>query len=268
VFRVAWAESAPMLADASRVRQRVYCEEERLCSESRAEAEHRSSRAGESAQLVVYAGAEAVGTLCLGLARPERGPRNAELGFELEANFELSGFERPGLELAEVRGFCVLRRFRGTAAVSLLFGALLEESRRRGVTHWLAAANTETDSAEDASIALGLARAQGLVSSAFQARARAPSAAPEPARRPIYDAEERRRAKRGELRGLRLPRTLALFGAKMGARYIGEPVYHRDFNVFALPLVAELAALGPGSLQPRPLARTPYDFGSIAGGVR
>jgi hypothetical protein len=36
---------------------------------------------------------------------------------------------------------------------------------------------------------------------------------------------------------------LALFAGKMGARYIGPPVYDRDFNVFATPLAVELSAL-------------------------
>jgi hypothetical protein len=37
-----------------------------------------------------------------------------------------------------------------------------------------------------------------------------------------------------------LPRTLSLLASKMGARFMGQPVYDPYFNVFALPLVTTL----------------------------
>ena len=40
--------------------------------------------------------------------------------------------------------------------------------------------------------------------------------------------------------GLRLPRVLALFARKMGARFIAEPLYDAGFRRFSLPLVAAL----------------------------
>jgi hypothetical protein len=123
-----------------------------------------------------------------------------------------------------------------------LFGALRVESARKRVTHWVAAANTETDSAEDADIAYRLLLARQLVSTRF--RALPQEAEPPPfATRFLYTPDERRRAVGGELQALKLPRVLALFAGKMGARYIGPPVYDRDFNVFATPLAVELSAL-------------------------
>jgi hypothetical protein len=62
-----------------------------------------------------------------------------------------------------------------------------------------------------------------------------------PRMRPRYTEEERLSAQSGDLQGLRLPRTLLLFAARMSARYIGPPVYDPYFNVFALPLVASLS---------------------------
>jgi hypothetical protein len=106
----------------------------------------------------------------------------------------------------------------------------------------------ETDFQEDAELAYRLIRTRGLVDETWQARGRsAPSAPPLPAR-PAFTAEQRRRARLGDLAGLRLPRTLSLFATKMGARYIGPPVYEPRFGVFALPLAVDLARLAERTL--------------------
>jgi hypothetical protein len=122
-----------------------------------------------------------------------------------------------------------------------LFAAMHAESARRGITHWVAGANMETDCFEDAVIAWRVARERRLVSPRFRALPRGAGDLPQtPRRRPGYTEEQRQRALRGDLGGLALPRTLALFAAGMCARYIGPPVYDSYFEVFALPLVATL----------------------------
>lgn len=219
------------------------------------EAAHGPSRGrraeGSETELLVYAGDEPVGALRLRVVRPVEGGEPLA-GLELASKFSFRGFEEPSVVVGEIGGFCVLRRYRGTRAASLLFGALRSESARRGVTHWLAAANTETDSAEEADIVYRLLCSQRLVSSAFHAEARGTKNSPL-ASRFIYTPDERQRASRGELHSLRLPRVLALFAGKMGARYIGYPAYDRDFKVFATPLAVELAELG-GTVRDRTTA--------------
>ena len=198
---------------------------------------------GAETELLVYARDEPVGTLRLRVVRPLDDDSEPLAGLELASKFSFRGFEEPSVVVGEISGFCILRRYRGTRVAALLFGALRSESARRGVTHWLAAANTETDSADEADIVYRLLCSQRLVSSAFHAESRGGKPLP-PASRFIYTPEERKRASRGELEALRLPRVLALFAGKMGARYIGYPAYDRDFKVFATPLAVELAKLG------------------------
>ena len=59
----------------------------------------------------------------------------------------------------------------------------------------------------------------------------------------MYTEAERLRAAGGDLTGIALPRTLSLFAKRMGARFVGPPLYDGHFNVFALPLVTALADL-------------------------
>ncbi|RYZ07376.1 MAG: GNAT family N-acetyltransferase [Myxococcales bacterium] len=240
MLRLIEAEADSQRADANRVRERVYCEEERMLESSAPSASRRSL--GSETELLVYAGTEAVGTVRLRVVAPDAQASDPLGGLELASKFRLRGFEKPSVVVGEVGGFCILRPYRGTRVASLLFGALRCVSRRRSVTHWVAAANTETDSAEEAEIVYRLLHAKRLVSTAFHALAKSAEEHPRP-RRFIYTPDERRRASRGDLQALQLPKVVALFAGKMGARYIGRPVYHRDFNVFATPLAVELSQL-------------------------
>jgi L-ornithine Nalpha-acyltransferase len=246
MFRLIVARSEREIADAQRVRFRVYCEEERLLPvEVAPDGRERDRRDGleSTTHLLVYAGAEPVGTVRLCLANAGSPEQPSGFGLDLEASFTLQGFERPGLRLAEITRYCVVRHLRGTRIAPALFAALREASQRLGVTHWVAAANMETDCAEDARIAHRLIETRALLSPAFAAVPRG-GATPSLAKRFAYTPEERRHASRGELSHLKLPRTLSLFAHKLGGRYLGAPAYDEHFNVFAAPLAVDLAAIG------------------------
>jgi L-ornithine Nalpha-acyltransferase len=245
-FRCIIATTAQEIRDAQRLRWIVYGEEEGLLPAS-TPIEGRETDARDYADgtthLLVYDGEEAAGAVRL------LEPRGS-LGLDLASKFDLGALSRPGIAPAEVTRYCVLRRYRGTRVTGALFSALYTESARRGVTHWVAGANMGTDCAEDAALAHRVACAQGLMSERFSAEPHDLEPAQTPRRRPCYTDEQRIRARSGDLAGLELPRTLALFARRMGARFIGSPAYDTYFNVFALPLVASLADIGT----PRPLA--------------
>jgi L-ornithine Nalpha-acyltransferase len=239
------ARSQAQIADAQRVRWRVYGEEEGLlppaagCGGREVDARDEHD---DTIHLLVYAGCEPVGTVRL--LQMRRGGAGAAglLGLALEDKFGLESFAAPGIVAAEVTRFCILRQHRCTRAASALYRALHSESRQRGITHWVAGANMETDFTEDAALAYTVARARNLIHGRFRAERRAVLPARTPRRRACYTDGQRRRGLGGALDGLALPRTLALFAGRMGARFIGPPAYDDYFNVFALPLVAELGA--------------------------
>jgi len=237
-------------AEAAHLRREVYCEEEGMALLPELPELERSD---SISHLVAYWGAEPVGSLRLVMAAPGRRSNLGRFGLELEACFELSAFEVPGVVLAEVTRFCVRRRFRGSRVAGALFDLLRLESRRRGVTHWVAAANMETDFPEDAELAYRLIQAGGLLDDTWQAGACGPPSAPPFRSRPAFTSEQRLKASRGDWVGLRLPRTLSLFATKMGARYIGPPVYEPRFGVFALPLAVDLVKLAERTLGLLPL---------------
>ena len=191
--------------------------------------------------LVVYAGAKPVATARLLLPNPEVAHLSGKrLGIALEQKLDLSGVNGSGLSLAESTRFCILKEWRHSEVLLRLQAGLYWESRRFGVSHWIASANTETDSAEDADLVFQVAVHQGLMSPRWQVRTLDPHAPPEVPRAPLYTPRERIHARQGQLSSLRLPRTLALFARKMGARFLGAPLYDAGFRRFSMPLIAAL----------------------------
>jgi len=191
--------------------------------------------------LVVYADGRPVGTTRMLLPNPEVARESGgHLGIDLEQKFDLSGVGGAGLVFAETTRYCVLREWRGSEVLLRLQAALYAESRRRGVTHWIASANTETDVWDDALLAWRVAAHRGLVSERWHIRPHEASAPPAMPRAPLYSPAERLRAHEGRLAGLRLPRTLSFFAQKLGARFVGEPIYDAHFRMCSMPLVAAL----------------------------
>jgi L-ornithine Nalpha-acyltransferase len=194
-----------------------------------------------TAHVIVYADGVPVATTRLLLPNPEVArATGGRWGIDLESKVDLSELGGPNLVFAETTRFCILKGWRRSAVLMWLHAGLLQESRRRGVTHWVASANTETDSAEDARIAFQVATHQGLLSTRWRARTLAYPKPPEVPAAPIYTPEERERARQGRFEGLRLPGVLSLFSGKLGARFIAEPLYDAGFRRFSLPLVAAL----------------------------
>lgn len=199
--------------------------------------------------VVVYADEVPVATSRLLLPNPEVALATGVcLGIELEQKLDLAGVGGPGLLFAESTRFCVLKAWRHSEALLRLQAGLYQESRRRGVTHWIASANTETDALEDARLVFQVAAHKGWVDSRWRVSVREPSEPPAIPTAPFYSPSERERARQGRLEGLRMPRPLALFAQKMGARFISEPLYDAGFHRFSLPLVAALDAIPANTL--------------------
>jgi hypothetical protein len=198
---------------------------------------------------VVYAGDTAVATSRLLLPNAEVARASGQrLGIELEQKLDLRQVDAPGMRLAETTRYCVLRGYRGSEVLLRLQAEMYRESRRRGVTHWIASANTETDCAQDALIAFQVAARMRCVSPHWKVTPHEPAHPPEVPEAPLYTPEERLRACQGRFDGLRLPRTLSLFAKKLGARFISEPLYDARFHRYATPLVAALDAIPASTL--------------------
>lgn len=196
--------------------------------------------------LVVYAGDEPVATSRLLLPNREVArATGGRLGVDLERRLDLSALDGPGLVFAETTRLCILKSWRNSEAILWLQAGLYHESHRRGVTHWIASANMETDAAEDAGLVSQMVLQRGLRSAHWHAQARGPQSPPSIASAPLYSDEERASARQGRLEGLRLPRILSFLARKMGARFMAEPLYDAGFRRFSLPLVAALDEVPP-----------------------
>ncbi|MGK3984887.1 hypothetical protein WME99_17705 [Sorangium sp. So ce136] len=182
---------------------------------------------------------------CIGAGRlvlPNPGVAKAhgwEHGLPLEAKIrmDLSALGPPGT-IAEVGRLCVLERWRTrTAALPELCAAMCLESRRHGITHWISAANLECDSADEALLIHEVIRRRGLMRSDIPVGLKATDGPRSPPRFRFYTDEERGRARDDNPSRLRLPRAVST-DARLGARYIGEPIWDEHFGMFAQPLIA------------------------------
>lgn len=246
------ATTQRQLDDALRVRWAVFGEELRLLEGPQPPAPREVDcfdTLETTVHLVVYVGARPVATSRLLLPNPEVAlSMGGYQGLALEQKLELSTVGGPGIRLAESTRFCILKEWRHSEVLVRLQAGLYQESRRLGVTHWIASANTETDSAEDARLVSRVVAARGLVSHRWHVQARVLSMPPDIPSAPLYTPEERARAHEGRLEGLRMPRPLSLFARKMGARFIGEPLYDTHFRRFSMPLIAALDEIPESTL--------------------
>ncbi|RKG70318.1 GNAT family N-acetyltransferase [Corallococcus sp. CA054B] len=242
--RVATAQRE--LDDALRIRYRVFGEEMRMLGPKRPRAPREADcfdTLRSTSHVVVYAGAEPVATARLLTPNAEVAAfADTVMGLDIEKKLDLSELVAPGRVFAETTRYCVTRSYRNSAVLRLQAG-LYRESRRRGVTHWIAAANMETDSQEEADLYFLAAARRGWVSDGFRVRTREFPPSPSEPLAARLTAEERAQAREGHLDALRMPPVLSLFADKMGARFIAPPHFDPAFNRFTVPLVAALDAI-------------------------
>lgn len=238
------ADTPSGIADAQRVRNLVFVREKGLLAHC-ATITDREADDYDALETTIHfvAYVDDTPVAAARLIRPNRDVARAigqPLGIDLASRYDLGPFADAGVSLAEVSRMCIVPEYRGTAVLCELYLAMVHESLRMGMTHWVAAANAETDVLEDARIAYRIAERRGLVSSRWRVTPRPGASASGPSTRPLYTPEERARAHAGDLQGLRLPRTLETF-ARLAARYMGEPIRERGYTVCSVPLVVELA---------------------------
>lgn len=238
------AVSPQEIADAQRVRNRVFVLEKGLLHGA-ASTLGREVDAYDDLEstLHVIAYVDGVPAATVRLLRPDPAVAQAigePMGLDLASRYDLGPFEAAGASIAEVSRMSVLPEHRGSEVLYELYRAMVRESLLAGLTHWVAAANTETDDLEDARIAYQLLEREGLISGSWQVSPRMGASGQEASTRPLYTPEQRARARAGDLTGLRLPRTLRTF-AHLAGRYMGPPIRERHYTVCSLPLVVDVA---------------------------
>lgn len=238
------ADTPEKIADAQRVRNQVFVVEKELLRHGSVTFDRETDEQDAlDTTLHFLAIVDGAPVATVRLLRPNAEVARAigqPLGIDLASRYDLSPFVAAGVALAEVSRLCVLPRYRGTTVLNELYLAMHRESLRVGLTHWVAAGNAETDVLEDAEIAYCLAERDGLVSGRWRVTPWPRAGGAEPSTRPLYSPEERARARAGDLRGLRLPRTLATF-ARLAGRFMGRPIQEPGYTVCSLPLVVDLA---------------------------
>ena len=248
--RVATAQRE--LDDALRVRYQVFGEELRMLGPKRPRAPREADcfdTLRTTAHVVVYAAGEPVATVRLLTPNAEVAAfADTVVGLDIEKKLDLSRLVVPGRVFAETTRYCAIQGSPRKAVLKLQAG-LYRASLERGVTHWIAAANMETDSQEEADLYYLAAARRGWVTDAFRVRTRDFPPPPAEPLAPRLTPEQRARARQGHLKALRMPRIVSLFAEKLGARFIAPPHFDPTFNRFTVPLVAALEAIPPATLR-------------------
>lgn len=240
-IQAAVAKCPADVAECQRVRHRVFVVEKGLLSHDATEPDREVDEYDDldtTVHILARIDGEAVATVRL--LRPNPQVVGA-IGLGLHARYDLAPLTVPGVYVAEGSRMCVVPEHRGGPVFGALCSAMVHEGLRLGLTHLVIAANAETDSIEDAEIAYRVAAREGLVSKHFRVVPRLGTSSPGPSIRGIYTAEERARARAGDLEGLRLPRALRTFAEHIAARYMGQPIRERGYTVCSLPAVIDLA---------------------------
>lgn len=159
-------------------------------------------------------------------------------GLSIERHLDLQHFDA-GMLPAEIPRSSVLKPYRRTGVMHRLYFAAYVECLKRGITHWIAVGNTETDCVSDAAIVRRVLEQRGLWLPTYDAKPKDVAAPPVSPRYRLYDETARKHALRGNLEAVAVPRTLDVF-AKVGARYFGEPFYDADFRMYAMPLIMRM----------------------------
>jgi predicted GNAT family N-acyltransferase len=244
LIRAGLADTPAAIDVAQRVRSHVFVREKGLLSHHAAMVERETDGYDDletTRHFIAYVGDAPVATARLITPNPEVARALGEpLGIDLAARYDLGPFAAAGVSIAEVSRMCVVPEHRGTAVLGAICLAMYRESLRLGLTHWVGAANAETDAIEDAEIAYRIAEREGLVSPRWRVTPRPSGGEGAPSTRPFYTPAERLRARAGDLEGLRWPRTLETF-SRLAARYMGRPLRERGYTVCSLPLVVDLA---------------------------
>lgn len=238
------ADTQGKIADAQRVRYHVFVTEKGLVDRHAAMLGREMDGFDDletTLHFIAYVDGFPAATARLICPNPDVAQRIGQpLGVDLAARYDLGPFVGGGVSVAEVSRMCVVPEHRGAAVLRALYLAMVCESLRVGLTHWVGAGNAETDALEDAEIAYRIVERDGLVSPRWRVVSRPGASASGPSVRPFYTLAERARARSGDLQGLRLPRTLSTFG-RLAARYMGRPIRERGYTVCSLPLVVDLA---------------------------
>jgi len=238
------ADTPTSITDAQRIRNQVFVVEKGLLS-PRVPTLDRETDGYDgletTLQFIAYVDDAPVATARLIRPNPDVARAIGEsVGLDLALRYDLRPFAAAAVSFAEVSRMCVLPEHRGTAVLCELYLAMYHESLRVGLTHWVGASNTETDAIEDARIAYRIAAREGFASDRWRVVPRDGASADGPSSHPFYSPAERAQARAGDLKGLRLPRTLRTF-ARLAARYVGEPLCEKGYSVCSLPLVVDLA---------------------------
>jgi L-ornithine Nalpha-acyltransferase len=234
------------LDDALRVRYQVFGQEARMLGPQRPRAPREVDcfdTLRTTVHIVVYVDDQPVATTRLLTPNREVAAfADTLLGLDIEKKLDLSEVVSPDRVFAETTRYCIAQEHRHHRGVLLgLQSALYRESRRRGVTHWIAAATMETDSQEEADHYFQVAARLGLVSERFRVRTRE---WPPPPKEPLSPRLDAKRVGRTP----HLPPVMSLFANKMGARFIEAPHFDPAFHRFTVPLVAALDEIPQATL--------------------
>jgi predicted GNAT family N-acyltransferase len=169
-------------------------------------------------------------------------------GLPVEHQFDLSPLMRAGLIPAESGRVAVLKKYRKSEVILWLLAGIYWVSRNSGVNAWAAAANAEVDALRDTRLMARVALARGLQSPVRVSAHESPPPPGQPSA-VFYKPEHWELARQGRFGELPLPNVLSLFSGRMGAKFMGDPLYLPEFARLAFPIVARLNEIPEETLE-------------------
>jgi len=209
---------------------------------------------GTTEHVLVFEDQLCVATARLAFPNPDvaRASRT-RLGLELEnAGVDLSGLHDISDQVAEISRLCVLKRWRGTAAVIRLYEGLYVVSRQRGVRYWVGGVDCRTSNLAEAQLMRSILGLRGAIDPRHQLAVvgkPAPAGQPGGTKTEFYTKEQLELAELGHSEGLPIAGALVAFTKRLGATCIGWPAMHPAFPRYVLPMLVDLDRLPEATLR-------------------
>lgn len=168
-----------------------------------------------------------------------------DLGVSIENLFDLSYYKKNGIKIAEIPRSSLLRGYRGGTTMMYLWGTAVRYARSKGITHFCAAGNTETDDAVEAMILYQVLLQRGAVHPEITTPPKVNVTKNSTSVHHIYNIESIKRLEplenleEKDLSGFGTPTTLNLF-LRLGLKVTGRPVYTCQFDRYEIPIIYDL----------------------------
>lgn len=177
-------------------------------------------------------------------------------GFDIETKFDLTNLALVQGKPAETMRYCVVARARNTPVAATMLREGVRISKELGITHWIASATIDSNTPEQAARVAALGANLGLLHPNVRITPRYESC-PCTTPQQTWLAGSNCSVSYAPPCNDAVPRILALYLRRLGARIVGPPAYDNRFRGYSMPILMAVADQRVRDDHPPPVLPSP-----------